>query len=30
MGVAASRLMLRSVSGYKFLRNKKLYGGAKS
>ena len=30
MGVAASRLMLRSISGYKFLRNKRLYGGAKS
>lgn len=30
MGVAASRLMLRSISGYKFLRNKKLYGGVKS
>ncbi len=29
MGVGASRLMLRSVSGLKFLRNKKLYGGAK-
>lgn len=27
MGVAASRLMLRSISGLKFLRNKKLYGG---
>ncbi len=30
MGVAASRLMLRSISGYKFLRNKRLYGGKKS
>ena len=30
MGVAASRLMLRSISGYKFLKNKRLYGGAKS
>ena len=30
MGVGASRLMLRSVSGYKFLRNKRLYGGKKS
>ena len=30
MGVGASRLMLRSVSGFKFLRNKRLYGGKKS
>ncbi len=30
MGVGASRLMLKSVSGYKFLRNKRLYGGKKS
>lgn len=30
MGVGASRLMLRSLSGYKFLRNKRLYGGKKS
>ncbi len=30
MGVAASRLMLRSISGYKLLKNKRLYGGAKS
>lgn len=29
MGVGASRLMLRSVSGLKFLRNKRLYGGKK-
>ena len=29
MGVAASRLMLRSISGLKFLRNKRLYGGKK-
>ena len=29
MGVGASRLMLRSISGYKFLRNKRLYGGKK-
>ena len=29
MGVFASRLMLRSVSGLKFLRNKRLYGGKK-
>lgn len=29
MGVGASRLMLRSVSGLKFLRNKGLYGGKK-
>lgn len=29
MGVAASRLMLRSISGIKFLRNKRLYGGKK-
>lgn len=27
MGVAASRIMLKSLSGYKFLRNKWLYGG---
>ncbi|MGN0517513.1 MAG: preprotein translocase subunit SecD [Acutalibacteraceae bacterium] len=27
MGVAASRLMLKSLSGYKFLRKKWLYGG---
>lgn len=30
MGVGASRLMLRSISGFKFLRNKRLYGGKKS
>lgn len=30
MGVGASRLMLRSASGYKFLRNKRLYGGKKA
>ena len=30
MGVGASRLMLRSVSSIKFLRNKRLYGGKKS
>ena len=30
MGVGASRLMLKSASGYKFLRNKRLYGGKKS
>ena len=30
MGVGASRLMLKSISGYKFLRNKRLYGGKKS
>lgn len=30
MGVGASRLMLRSVSGLKFLRNRRLYGGKKS
>ena len=29
MGVGASRLMLRSISGIKFLRNKRLYGGKK-
>lgn len=29
MGVGASRLMLRSVSRFKFLRNKRLYGGKK-
>ena len=29
MGVFASRLMLRSISGLKFLRNKGLYGGKK-
>ena len=29
MGVGASRLMLRSISGLKFLRNKRLYGGKK-
>ncbi len=28
MGVAASRLMLKSISGFKFLRKKWLYGGA--
>lgn len=28
MGVGASRLMLRSISGYKFLRKKWLFGGA--
>jgi len=28
MGVFASRLMLKSLSGYKFARNRKLYGGA--
>lgn len=27
MGVAASRIMLKSLSGYRFLRNKWLYGG---
>ncbi|MDY2783201.1 MAG: protein translocase subunit SecD, partial [Candidatus Pseudoruminococcus sp.] len=27
MGVFASRLMLMSLSRFKFLRNKKLYGG---
>ncbi len=30
MGVGASRLMLKSLSGYKFLRNKRLYGGKKT
>lgn len=30
MGVFASRLMLSSLSGFKFLRNKRLYGGKKS
>lgn len=30
MGVGASRLMLRSISGLKFLRNRRLYGGKKS
>lgn len=30
MGVGASRLMLKSISGYKCLRNKRLYGGKKS
>ena len=30
MGVGASRLMLRSISGFKFLRNRRLYGGKKS
>lgn len=30
MGVGSSRLMLRSISGLKFLRNKRLYGGKKS
>lgn len=29
MGVGASRLMLKSISGYKFLRNRRLYGGKK-
>lgn len=29
MGVWASRTMLRSISGLKFLRNKRLYGGKK-
>ncbi len=29
MGVGASRLMLRSISGLKFLRNRRLYGGKK-
>ncbi len=29
MGVGASRLMLKSISGFKFLRNKRLYGGKK-
>lgn len=29
MGIAASRLMLKSISGFKILRNPKLYGGAK-
>lgn len=28
MGVCASRFMLKSLSGYKFARSKKLYGGA--
>ncbi len=28
MGVGASRLMLKSLSGYKFMRNRKFYGGA--
>lgn len=28
MGVGASRLMLKSISSYKFARNKKFYGGA--
>ena len=30
MGVGASRLMLKSISGLKFLRNKRLYGGKKA
>lgn len=30
MGVGASRLMLKSISGLKFLRNRRLYGGKKS
>lgn len=30
MGIGASRLMLKSASGYKFLRKKWLFGGAKS
>ncbi len=29
MGVGASRLMLKSISGFKLLRNKRLYGGKK-
>ncbi|HHZ06092.1 MAG TPA: protein translocase subunit SecD [Clostridiales bacterium] len=29
MGVGASRLMLRSISGYKLMRNKWLFGGAR-
>jgi len=29
MGIAAARLMLKSISGFKFLRNPRLYGGAK-
>ncbi|MBQ5439456.1 MAG: protein translocase subunit SecD [Clostridia bacterium] len=29
MGIAAARLMLKSISGFKFLRNTRLYGGAK-
>ncbi len=29
MGVGASRLMLKSISRYKFLRNRRLYGGKK-
>ncbi|MBQ1546347.1 MAG: protein translocase subunit SecD [Clostridia bacterium] len=29
MGIGAARLMLKSLSGYKFLRNPVLYGGAK-
>lgn len=28
MGVGASRLMVKSLSGYKFARNRKFYGGA--
>ena len=30
MGVGASRLMLKSISGWKLLRNKRLYGGKKA
>lgn len=30
MGIGAARLMLKSLSGYKFLRNPRLYGGAKN
>lgn len=29
MGIGASRLMLKSISGFKIFRNPKLYGGAK-
>ncbi len=29
MGIAAARLMLKSISGFNFLRNPRLYGGAK-
>ncbi len=29
MGIAAARLMLKSISGFKLMRNPKLYGGAK-
>ena len=30
MGIAAARLMLKSISGFKLMRNPKLYGGAKN